>query len=44
MKIFCEFLRKQTMEIIKLKNNKMKLLTNEQHKSYENGKNIIFVK
>ena len=44
MKIFCEFLREQTMEITKLKNNKMKLLTNGQHKSYENGKNITFVK
>ena len=32
------------MEIIKLKNNKMKLLTNEQQKSYENAKIIIFVK
>ena len=32
------------MEIIKLKNNKMKLLTNEQQKSYENAKIITFVK
>ena len=36
MKNFCESLRKHAMEIINLKKKKMKLLANEQQKSYEN--------
>ena len=38
MKKFCESLREQAMEIINFKKKKMKLLTNEQQKSYENSK------
>ena len=38
MKKFCESLRKHTMKIINLKKEKIKLLTKEQQKSYENAK------
>ena len=39
MKMFCEFLRGQTMKIIIFKKKKKtKLLTKEQQESYENGK------
>ena len=34
----CEYLREQAMEIINLNKKKMKPLTNEQQKSYENAK------
>ena len=34
----CESLREHTMEIITFKKRKMKLLTNEQQKSYQNAK------
>ena len=37
MKIFCKSLRQHTMKMI-LKKKKMKLLTKEQQKSYENAK------
>ena len=40
MKKFCEYLR----EHVTLKNIKIKFLIKEQHKSYENGKFVIFVK
>ena len=38
MKNFCEFLREHAMKIINFKKKKMKLLTKEQQKSYENAK------
>ena len=38
MKKFCESLREHAMKIINFKRKKMKLLTKEQQKSYENGK------
>ena len=38
MKKFCESLREHTMKTINYKNKKMKLLTKEQNKSYENTK------
>ena len=38
MKKFCEYLREHTMKLINLKKKKMKLLTKEQHESYENAK------
>ena len=38
MKKFCEFLREHAMKIINFKKKKMKLLTTEQQKSYENAK------
>ena len=38
MKNFCESLREHAMRIINFKNKKMKLLTNEQEKSYQNPK------
>ena len=38
MKMFCEFLRENVMKIINFKTKKMKLLTKEQHESYENTK------
>ena len=38
MKKFCKFLREHKMKIINFKNKKMKLLTKEQQKSYENAK------
>ena len=38
MKKFCEHLREHTMKIINFAEKKMKLLTNEQQKSYENAK------
>ena len=34
----CESLREHTMKIISFEKTKMKLLTNEQQKSYENAK------
>ena len=37
-KRFCEFLKEHTMKIINSKEKKMKLLTKEQHESYENAK------
>ena len=40
MKKFCEYLR----EHVTLKKIKIKFLIKEQHKSYENGKFVIFVK
>ena len=42
MKKFCEFLREHTMKIINFKRKKIKLLTKEQHKSYENS-NICYI-
>ena len=38
MKKFCKFLREHAMKIINSKKKKMKLLTKEQQKSYENSK------
>ena len=38
MKKFCRSLREHAMEIINFKKKKMKLLTNEQQKLYENAK------
>ena len=38
MKKFCEFLREHKMKIINFKKKKMKLLTKELQKSYENAK------
>ena len=38
MKKFYEFLREQAMKIINFKQRKMKLLTREQYKLYENAK------
>ena len=38
MKQFCEFLREYAIKIIKFKKKKIKLLTKEQHESYENAK------
>ena len=37
MKKFCEYLREYTIKINFFKKKKMKLLTNEQHKSYKNA-------
>ena len=36
MKKFCKYSRERSMEIIKFKKKKVKLLTNEQQKSYQN--------
>ena len=44
MKQFCEFLGEHAMEIINFTNNKMKLLTNGQQKSYENATFATIVK
>ena len=44
MKKFCEFLREHSMNIINLKNKKMKLLTKEQQESSKMHKSVIFVK
>ena len=38
MKKICEFLREHAMKIIDFKKKKMKLLTKEQQKSYEDPK------
>ena len=38
MKTFCEFLREHIMKIISFKKRKMKFLTKELQKSYENAK------
>ena len=38
MKKFCEFLKEHAIKIINFKKKKMKLLTKEQHESYENAK------
>ena len=38
MKRFCEFSREHAMKIINFEKKKIKLLTKEQHKSYENPK------
>ena len=38
MKTFCELLTEHAMKIINFKKKKMKVLTKEQQKSYENGK------
>ena len=38
MRGFCEFLREHATKIINFKKIKMKLLTKEQQKSYENSK------
>ena len=42
MKKFCKFLREQAMKRINFKKKKIKLLTKEQQKSYENAK-IIYI-
>ena len=42
-KKFCELIREYTMGIIKFKKKKMKLVTKEQQKSYENAK-VYFCK
>ena len=41
MKKFCEFVREHAMKIINFEKKKMKLLTKEHQKSYEN---VLFVK
>ena len=38
MKKFCEYLRENAIKIINFKKKKMKLLTKEHQKSYENAK------
>ena len=38
MKKFCEYLREHAMKIINFKKKKTKLITEEQHESYENAK------
>ena len=38
MKMFCEVLKNHAMKIINLEKKKMKLLSNEHQKSYENAK------
>ena len=38
MKKFCKSLREHAMEIINFEKKKMRLLTNEQQKSYQNTK------
>ena len=38
MKTFCEFLREHVMKIISFKKRKMRFLTKELQKSYENAK------
>ena len=38
MKKFCEFLREYAMKITNFKKKKMKFLTNEQQKLYQNSK------
>ena len=38
MKTFCDLLTEHAMKIINFKKKKMKILTKEQQKSYENGK------
>ena len=38
MKKFCESLRQHLMEITNFKTKKIRLLTKEQHDSYENAK------
>ena len=42
MKKFSEFLREHALKIINFKKKKMKLLTKEQHESYENA-NICYI-
>ena len=42
--LFCELLREHAMEILSSKKKKMKLLTNEQQKSYENAKSCYISK
>ena len=44
MKKFCEFLRDNIMKIINFKEKKVKILTKEQQKSYENPKNCYIEK
>ena len=44
MKTFCEFLRDNIMKIINFKEKKVKILTKEQQKSYENPKNCYIAK
>ena len=43
-KIFCKSFREHAMEIINLKKKKIKLLTNEQQKSYEHAKMCFICK
>ena len=43
-KIFCKSFREHAMEIINLKKKKIKLLTNEQRKSYEHAKMCFICK
>ena len=38
MKTFCDLLTEHAMKMINFKKKKMKILTKEQQKSYENGK------
>ena len=44
MNTFCGTLRKHAIKITNFKKNKMKLLTNEQQKSYENVKTCYICK
>ena len=44
MKKFCKFLREHSMKIINFQKKKMKLLINEQQKSYKNAKNCYICK
>ena len=43
MKKFCKSLREHAIRIIIFKNKEMKLLTNEQQKSYENAKKMSYL-
>ena len=43
MRKICESLREHAIKIINFRKKKIKLLTKEQKKSYQNAKNIIFV-
>ena len=44
MKTFCESLIEHAMETTNVKKKTMKLLTNEQQKSYESAKNLLYLK
>ena len=43
MKKFCKSLREHAIRIIILKNKEMKLLANEQQKSYKNAKKLLYL-
>ena len=43
MKKFCKFLREHAMKIINFKKKKMKSLTKERQKSYQNAKILLYL-